>query len=94
MIGGSLSGRESLEFGAIDNEDVGPAIIVKIKNRYAGAGSLNDIFLGILSAKNIHHCKPSFFRNIREVRRGFRRRGSLNAGAIHGDKQRRRQQQG
>ena len=55
VICGAFAGRKPLELRAVDNENVWPAIVVIIKNGYARARSLNDVFLGGLATKNIHH---------------------------------------
>src|SRR5258705_8499904 len=71
VIGGTFAGGKSFEFRAVDNKDVRPAIVVVIKDGNARTGSLNDVFLGGLAAKNIHHRETSFLRDVSEVRQGF-----------------------
>src|SRR5690348_1345896 len=42
-VGRPLACRETLEPGAIDEKNVGPAVVVVVKNRDAGPGGLNDV---------------------------------------------------
>src|SRR5258705_3172502 len=94
MICGARASGKSLELRAVDNKNIRPAIVVVIKNGYAGARSLDDVFLGGLAAKNIHHRKTGFLCHVREVRQRFSWLRSLKPGTIHRDKQRKRQEGG
>src|SRR5712671_3277012 len=86
VIGGAFGGK-SLELRAVDNKDVRPAIVVVIKDGNTRTGSLNNVFLGGLAAKNIHHRKTSFLRDVGEVRQGFRWLRSLKTRTAHRDEQ-------
>ena len=94
VIGGAFPDGKSFKLRAVDNKDVRPAIVVEIKDGNARTGSLNDVFLGGLAAKNIHHRKAGFLCHVREVRQRFSWLRSLKSGTIHRDKQRKRQEGG
>ena len=60
VIGGSACRRKAFERRAVHDENVGPAVVVVIKDGYAGAGSFDDVFLGVDSAENICQMSPAF----------------------------------
>jgi len=62
-----LPGRQAFQFCAVHDEDVGPAVVVIIENRDAGAGCFDDVFFGVLSAKNNRCGEPSFLRDVTEM---------------------------
>src|SRR5581483_3794067 len=64
---------------AVDQEDVGPAVIVVIEDGDAGAGSLDNVLLGLESAKNVRGCQAGFVGNVGEMGHGNSRLGSLAA---------------
>ena len=66
----SLGGR-CVESGAVDNEDVRPAIVVVIEDGDAGSGGLDDVFLGVDAAKNFDDVEACFFGDIGEMRERF-----------------------
>jgi hypothetical protein len=68
MIGGRFSGWKSFEFGSINDENVWPTVVVKVKNRYSCTGGLNDVFLGVLASENIHHRETRILRDVCKVR--------------------------
>src|SRR5207244_377224 len=67
LIGRRLSSGEPFQSGAIHDEDVGPAVVVIIENRNAGAGCLDDVLLAIKPAKHVGHGEAGFFGDISEV---------------------------
>src|SRR6476661_7268165 len=77
MIGWSFSCGKTLELCAIDDENVRPAVVVVIEDSYAGARSFDDVLLGVLSAKDIHHGQAGFLGLVGEVRDGLGRRRTL-----------------
>ena len=89
MIGRSRSGRKSLERGAVHQENIGPAIVVVVENRNAGSRGLNDVFLGVFSAKDLGHGQAGFLRRVNEVGDG---RGFSALGDGSGDKEDERRQ--
>ena len=89
MIGGRRSRRKSFERGAVHQENVGPAIVVVVENRDAGAGGLDDVFLGVLAAEDLGHGQAGFFRDVNEVGDG---RGFSALGDGSGDKDEERRQ--
>ena len=70
MLGASPGGQ-SVEPGAIDQKNVGPAIIVVIEDGDAGAGGLDDVFLGVDAAEDFLHGEAGFFGDIGEVGEGL-----------------------
>lgn len=52
---------------AIDDEDVGPAIIIEIENGHAGSGGLDDVFLGDLAAENHGRGQAGFTGFVDEI---------------------------
>ena len=68
VIGGSVLLRESFERRAVHDENVGPAVVVVIKDGDAGAGGFNDVFLGVDSRQK-HLCNESsrLVGDVREV---------------------------
>jgi len=51
MAGRSFSGRR-IESGAIDDENIRPAVVVVIEDGDARSGGFNDVFLGVRAAEN------------------------------------------
>ena len=45
VVGGRLPGGKSFELGAIDQEDVGPSVVVVVEDGDAGAGGFDDVLL-------------------------------------------------
>ena len=75
VAGRRLSGRKTLKCGAIDDEDIGPAIVVVIEDGDAGTGGLNNVFLCTDAAENGVHRKASLLSDVNEV--GYARVRSL-----------------
>ena len=67
MIGGSIFYGRALEFCAVDDEDVGPAVIVVVENRDAGAGGFDDVFFGGYATEGVGHGEAGLFCDVREV---------------------------
>ena len=68
MIRRSVLGGTLVERGAIHNENVGPAVVVVIKNCDPGTGSLDNVLLRIHAAEDIGHRETSFFGNVLKIR--------------------------
>jgi hypothetical protein len=67
MIGRSLLYGGVFEFRAVDDEDVGPAVVVVVEDRDAGAGGFDDVFFGGDTAEGVGHGEAGLFRDVREV---------------------------
>ena len=63
---------------SIHDEDVGPAVIVVIKNCDAGAGSFDDVFLAFFIAGDDFEFQARFLGNVLKVSHG--RLGRLRQG--------------
>jgi len=68
MVGRYFARRESFERGAVDNENIRPAVVVVIENGNAGASGLDDVLLGVHTAEHVHHVEPGLLRDIFEIR--------------------------
>ena len=68
MIGGSGLARRHLKGGAVDDEDVGPAIIVIIKDGDAGAGGFDDVLFTLLVTGDDLESQACLLGDILEVR--------------------------
>ena len=73
MVAGSLPSRKFRELGfvqlrSIHQENVGPAIVVVVEDGDAGAGGLDDVFLGLDTAKDFLHGEAGLFADIGEIR--------------------------
>ena len=77
MISRRWSGRKRFEPGSVHQKNIGPAVIVVIKDRDAGAGGLDDVFLGVDAAEDLLHGEARFFGYVGEVGDRFGWRGSL-----------------
>src|SRR5260370_24340040 len=64
VVGGCLIRREALQSCTVHNEDVGPSVVVIIENRDATSCCLENIFLGVDSAKNSWRGQASFFADV------------------------------
>src|SRR5271165_124972 len=46
VVGGGCAGGEAVERCAVDEEDVGPAVVVVVEDGHTGTGGLDDVFFG------------------------------------------------
>src|SRR5215471_17137327 len=53
VIGRGLAAGKAFESGSIDQENVWPAIVVVVDDANAGAGSFDDVLLGIDAAEDV-----------------------------------------
>ncbi len=54
LVGGGLAGLGlGVQLGAVDEEDVGPAVAVVVEDGDAGAGGLDDVALVVLAAVDV-----------------------------------------
>src|SRR5215472_16701661 len=67
MIGGFFASGEALERRAVHQENIGPAVVVVIKDCHSGAGRLDDVLLRVHSAEHVLHVESGLLRNIGEV---------------------------
>ena len=72
MICRSLVAGRSIDSCAIHDENVGPPVVVVIKNRYAGAGGLDDVLLRVHAAEHVHHRQAGFVGYVFEIRQSGR----------------------
>src|SRR5580692_9363885 len=71
-VAGLLVGAgKRIESGAIDDENVGPAVIVIIKNRDTGAGGFDDVLFCVFAAEDYWGGEAGFSRDVGEVRDWF-----------------------
>jgi hypothetical protein len=71
------TGRQSVKSCSIDQKNVGPAVVIVIEDRDAGAGSLDDVFLCFDAAEDVLHGESGFLGNIGEVGDGLGGSGGL-----------------
>lgn len=71
MTGREVAGGRRIESGAVNDEDVRPAIVVIVEDGDAGPGSLDDVFLGVHAAKDFRGRETCFFGDIGEMSDGF-----------------------
>src|SRR6185437_10984496 len=64
MVGWSFSRGKAGEGGAVDDEDVGPAIVVVVEDGDAGAGGLDDVLLGLQAAEDVLHGQSRLFGEV------------------------------
>src|ERR1700730_9621774 len=66
---------QAFESCTVYQKNVGPPVVVIIKNSHASSGGLDDVLLGVLSAEDVGHRQTGLFRGVSEVgdRRGLRR---------------------
>src|SRR5258706_507257 len=67
----SFAGGQPFQFRAVDDESVGPAIIVVIEDGDAGSRGLDDVFLRVFAAENDRCCKSGFLRDVGKMRDGL-----------------------
>ena len=67
VAGGCFSRRESLQGRAIHKENIGPAVVVIIKDSDTSAGGFNDVLLGFFAPKNVHHREPGLFSDVGKI---------------------------
>jgi len=60
-----------IESGAVDDENVGPAVIVVIKNGDTGAGSFDDVFFSVFAAEDYWRGEAGSLCYVGEVCDGF-----------------------
>ena len=60
-----------IELRAVDDENVGPAVVVVVEDGDAGAGGFDDVFFGGDAAKGVGHCEAGFFGDVGEVGERF-----------------------
>ena len=89
MVGRSFPLGKTLESRAVDDEDVGPSVVVVIEDGNPGARRFNDVLLRILAAKHVHHRQSGFLGDIREIGDGVPGRSGL---ALSGDEPAQRDQ--
>jgi len=71
MAGGGFGSGKTFEGGAVDDEDVRPAVIVVIEDGDAGPGGFNDVFLGVDAAKDDDVREAGLFRDVGEISDGL-----------------------
>jgi hypothetical protein len=70
MIGGSVLyvyGR-AFELCTVDDEDVGPTVVVVIEDGDAGAGGFDDVLLCVAAAEDVRHRDARFFGDVEKLR--------------------------
>src|SRR5580704_2414120 len=63
----SFSGRRRVKAGAIDDENVGPAVVVVVENGDPGSRGFNDVFFCVHAAENHRIGETCFFGDIGEM---------------------------
>ncbi len=66
LVGFSLGLRVAVDSGAVDEEDVGPAVAVVVEDGYAGAGGLDDVALGVDAAVDVANQDAGFGGDVNE----------------------------
>ena len=67
MVGRTLACGEAFQRRAIHKEDVGPAVIVVVKDRGAAAGRFDNVFLRLLAAKDDGRGQAGFLGDVGEI---------------------------
>ena len=67
VIGGLLSSRKAFQAGAVDEEQVQPPVPVKIDERHAAPGRLQDVLLARLPTKVVPSLEPGGASDIGET---------------------------
>src|ERR1700675_776817 len=67
VIGRSVLRRKSLQRRSVHNKNIGPPIVVVIKNRHSRSSRLDNVFFGVHSPEHIYRREPCFFRDIAEI---------------------------
>jgi hypothetical protein len=78
MVGGSAISGESLQRRSIYEKDIGPAIVIVIKDSHTRAGALEDVCAGIIAAKNVGRSQSCLLSRVPEF--GDLCRGALGRG--------------
>jgi len=87
MICGSfLPSEAAVERRAVDDEDIGPAIVVVVEDRDARAGGFENVFLRGDAAERGGHRKAGPFCDVREIRERLGS-GSCALGVVDGTEQ-------
>src|SRR3979490_485277 len=71
MAGGRFAGGQPFQFRAVDDENIGPAVIIVIEDGGAGSCCLDDVLLRVFAAENDRCCKPGFPRDVGKMRDGL-----------------------
>src|SRR2546426_11131965 len=66
MVGGSFSGGRAFEFGTVDQENVGPTVIVVVKDGDAGSSSFDDVLLRVEAAEYVLGGEAGFLGDVSE----------------------------
>ncbi len=82
MVRRCFARGETFQLRAVHDENVGPAIIVVIKNRNAGAGGFENVFFRAFAAEYYRSGEARFCRDVREMRDGRRRFGLGRGGVL------------
>ena len=89
MACGSSSRGRRVEAGAVDDENVGPTVVVVVENGDAGSGGFNDVFFGVYAAENYRLGETCFFGDVGEMCKRFR----IAFWELRGEGNRKRQKQ-
>src|SRR3989442_14806861 len=78
MAGGSAISGESSQRRSIYEKDIGPAIVIVIEDCHTRAGAFEDIYAGIIAAKNAGRSQSCLLSHVSEL--GDLCRGALGRG--------------
>jgi len=67
VTGGSGSGIWRFEPGTVHQKNIGPTVVVVVKDGHAGAGGFDDVFLGGNATEDLLHGEARLFRHVNEV---------------------------
>ena len=94
MGAGFLASGKAFEAGAVDEEDVEPAVVVVVVKSYAAAGGFEEVFVFVFTAEDGFGVEAGFFGDVYEVyaerrscygwSRGRRTRGSGRLASLTG----------
>src|SRR5580704_4683308 len=73
VVGWAFAIGRTFERGSIHEEDVGPSVVVVIKDGDTCAGGFDNVFLRCDPAENIGESQAGLFGYIDEINRGLRR---------------------
>jgi hypothetical protein len=94
MICGSFVCSEAaVELCAVDDEDIGPAVVIVVEDRDASAGGFDDVFFRGDAAEGVGHCEAGSFCDVYEIRERLGS-GSCALGIVDSKKQRNREKNG
>src|SRR6202050_3528423 len=67
MIGRSTGRGRTIQRRPVDDENVGPAVVVVVKGCHTGAGGLDDVFFCVHAAEGVGHGEAGVLGDVGEI---------------------------